>query len=458
MSMETGVDTICAISTPQGEGGIGIIRISGSKAHDILKRLFRFKRDKGELYSHRLYLGYIIDPINKKEIDEVFAVFMDAPNTYTREDVAEIYSHGGLAVQQYILSCILRCGARLAEPGEFTKRAFLNGRIDLLQAESVLDIIQSETETELETALSHLKGILSQRINNIRDRIKDALVEIETQIDFSDEDIPIDLKGIISRLKETKKELASIIDSFYEGRAIKSGFEVLILGRTNVGKSSLLNALLLEEKAIVTPIPGTTRDIIEDTIHIKGIKIKLIDTAGLRRPKNLAEDMGIERAKKKIEDAHVILWVLDGSEEYKKEDNDVYNAIKDKNIIAVINKIDLPQKLNEGPLIEKGIKPVKVSALKNIGIDDIKTHIYQNLMGRGRKRRPVIITNLRHRDALVRAKDSVEKGLKNLIESEPLEFVAFELNDALYNLGLITGETCPEEILNTIFERFCIGK
>lgn len=452
-------DTICAISTPQGEGGIGIIRISGNNARSILKKIFKARGKKRVFSSHRLYLGYVVDPEKKRVIDEVFAVFMAKPKTYTREDVVEIYSHGGYAVQKGILSCVIKCGARIAEPGEFTKRAFLNGRIDLLQAESVLDIIKSETEEELEAAISHLKGAVSRKLNQIKNCIKDALVEVETQIDFSDEEIYIDQQQITKSLKNVKKEIDVIINSYYEGRAIKSGFNVLILGKTNVGKSSLLNALLLEEKAIVTPVPGTTRDIIEDTIHIKGIKIKLIDTAGIRRPENLVEDIGIERARQKINEADVILWVLDGSTGYTEEDEEVYNALKGKNTIAVINKTDLPKRLEEKNLKEKNINAlVEVSALKNEGFEKLKEIIYKNLMNKTKKRQPVVITNLRHKEALIKTGDAIKRAMDNIINKEPIEFVAFELNDALYHLGLITGETCPEEILNTIFERFCIGK
>ena len=457
--MKTDGDTICAISTPQGEGGIGIIRISGNNALSILKKIFKTKGNKKGFSSHRLYLGYIIDPKKKKVIDEVFAVFMAGPKTYTREDVVEIYSHAGYAVQKGILSCVIESGARIAEPGEFTKRAFLNGRIDLLQAESVLDIIKSETDAELETAVNQLKGLLSQKLNRIKENIKDALVDIETQIDFSDEDIFVEQKEVLKRLKNVKKDLDIIIESYYEGRAIKSGFNVLILGRTNVGKSSLLNALVMEDKAIVTPIPGTTRDIIEDIIHIKGVKMKLLDTAGIRKPQSIVEDLGIERARQKIEEADIILWILDGSTEYTDEDEEVYRSIKDKNIIAVINKIDLPERIDKEILKQKKINTVvEISALKNIGLEELKDMVYKNLMGKTKKRQPVLITNLRHKEALIKTRDAITKAMENMINDEPLEFVSFELNDALYHLGLITGETCPEDILNTIFEKFCIGK
>jgi len=451
-------DTICAISTPPGEGGIGIIRISGPNAHPILKKIFLSKKRQDTFLSHTFYLGYIINPATNTFIDEVFAVFMDAPNTYTREDIAEIHAHGGLATQKAILSLIINHGARLAEPGEFTKRAFLNGRIDLIQAESVLDIIQSETEDELKCAIAFLEGKLSIKINTIKENIKKTLVDVEALIDFPDEDIEVEEKIHSSILKETKEIVDSLIDSYYEGRAIKHGFEVLIVGRTNVGKSSLLNCLLLKEKAIVTPLPGTTRDMVEDTIHIKGIKLKIIDTAGLRKPKDVAEKEGIERVHRKIPEVDLIIWVLDGSETYTGEDESIYAHIRDKNTIVAVNKIDLPQILEREKVLSKGFKIVETSALKDTGIDNLKETLYENLMGKGIKDRTTLITNVRHRNCLIKTRDNLERTMACIERSEPLEFIAFELREALFHLGEVTGETSTEEILNDIFSKFCIGK
>jgi tRNA modification GTPase len=267
--MET-ADTICAISSPPGEGGIGIIRISGPKAHSLLLKIFEASQKRETYLPRTLYLGNIINRDNKEKIDEVFVVLLEAPKTYTREDMAEIFAHGGFATQQNILSLLIRHGTRLAEPGEFTKRAFLNGRIDLLQAESVLDIIQSETDEELRCAIDHLEGKLSKKINEIKDSVKEVLVEIEALIDFPEEEIDVDQEGCFATLQATHKKIERLMRSYFTGKAIRHGLEALIIGRTNVGKSSLLNALLLKEKAIVTPLPGTTRDLIEDTIHIKG--------------------------------------------------------------------------------------------------------------------------------------------------------------------------------------------
>jgi tRNA modification GTPase len=455
--MET-AETICAISTPPGEGGIGIIRMSGQLAHSILKKVFKAKRKKGTFVSHKLYLGHIINPESKEKIDEVFAVFMHAPHTYTREDIAEVHSHGGLATQKNILSLMMQHGARLAEPGEFTKRAFLNGRIDLLQAESVLDIIQSETDEELKYAIDYLSGTLSQKIKGFKEQIKRIIVEIEALIDFPEEDIEVNEEEHLLTLNRTKQKIEGLIDSYYEGRAIKQGLEALIIGRTNVGKSSLLNALLLNEKAIVTPLPGTTRDMVEDTIHIKGIKLKIIDTAGLRKPKDIVEKEGIERVHRKIPGVDLIVWVLDGSEKYAAEDEKIYRNIEDKNKVVVINKIDLPQVLERKILQSRGLKWIETSALKDIGLDTLKDTIYEQLMRKGIKSNKTVITNLRHRDALIKTKDALERAIMCKEKDESLEFLAFELHEALFYLGEITGETCPEEILHEIFERFCIGK
>jgi tRNA modification GTPase len=458
-------DTICAISTPAGEGGIGVIRLTGPQAHSILRRIFRPKRKREVFTSRNLYLGYIRNPENREPIDEVFAVFMNSPYTYTREDVAEIYSHGGFATQKNILALMMKCGARIAEPGEFTKRAFLNGRIDLLQAESVLDVIESETDEELRCAMEHLRGKLSQKLGRVRETVQQALVEVEALIDFPEEEIEVNENESFRTLGSALKEMERLIDSHYEGRAVKYGFEVMIVGKTNVGKSSLLNALLQKERAIVTPLPGTTRDMIEDTIHIKGVKAKVIDTAGIRRPRDVVEQEGIERVKQKIPEADMVIWVLDGSIPYGQEDEEISRCISGKPAILAVNKIDLPQALSLDSLglshhsSPTGLQRVaRVSALKDIGLDDLKEGIYAVFKERGGKSGKVLITNLRHRDALRKAKDAVERAVTCGEKGEPLEFVAFELRDSLSHLDEITGERYSDEILTNIFSRFCIGK
>jgi len=455
--MET-ADTICAISTPPGEGGIGIIRISGPRAHKLLLKIFHPTKKRKNYLSRTLYLGNVVNRDEKKKIDEVFAVLLKAPKTYTREDMAEIYSHGGFATQQSVLSLLIHLGARLAEPGEFTKRAFLNGRIDLLQAQAVLDIIQSETDEELKCAIEHLEGKLSLKINKIKNGLKEALVETEAHIDFPDEEIDVDEERYTATLYAAHKGIEKLIGSYYEGKAIQQGMEALIIGRTNVGKSSLLNALLLKEKAIVTPLPGTTRDLIEDMLHIKGIKVKIVDTAGLRTPKDVVEQEGIDRVKHRIPRADLIIWVLDGSDVYTTEDEAIYTAINGVNIVVAINKVDLPQKLNREKISSRRLEWLEISALKDSGLEDLKDTIYKKLMGKRSKRAGLLITNVRHRELLRKAHGAVGRAISCQKQGEPVEFTAFELREALFHLGEITGETCPEEILHDIFSRFCIGK
>jgi tRNA modification GTPase len=453
-------DTICAISTPVGEGGIGIVRISGKKAHPIAQSIFKPRKKMGQStpLPRTFYLGYIINPDNNSEIDEVFIVFMKAPHTYTCEDIVEIHTHGGYAAQKNILSLVLDCDARLAEPGEFTRRAFLNGRIDLLQAESVLDIIQSETDEELHYALKYLQGGLSEKIQTFQKTLRNALAGIEALIDFPEEDIDIHPHEVILPLKKVKTDIEQLVESYYEGRGIKQGFEVLITGRTNVGKSSLLNALLLKEKAIVTPVPGTTRDLIEDTIYLRGIKVKIIDTAGIREPGNIVEEEGIKRVRQKISEVDLIIWLLDGSQPYSQDDEEVFRTIGSRNYLIIINKIDLPQLLERGAIPADGPEWIEISALRDQGLDLLKERIFARFTGGIRKNNALLITNMRHRDALVKVGDNIERALLLKEKKEPIEFIAFELREGLNHLAEITGETCSEDILNDIFSRFCIGK
>lgn len=452
------VDTICAVSTPPGEGGISIIRISGPDSRVILEKIFRPKK-KTKLTSGTLRLGYISDPGTGGDIDEVLAVFMKAPGTYTREDIAEIHSHGGFAAQSSIMKTILNQGARLADPGEFTKRAFLNGRIDLIQAESVLDVIKSETDEELKYAVNYLRGRLSKKINAFRDILKNALAAFEASIDFPDEDIDIDFSGHLALLRKARKDMDNLVSSYYEGKGLKSGFEVLIAGRTNVGKSSILNALALKERAIVTELPGTTRDLIEETLYIKGMKVHLIDTAGIRTPENIVEEEGIRRVKEKATQVDLIVWVLDGSQPFSAEDQHVYNVIRQYKTILIINKSDLTQQIDLNILTSLKITSyTEVSAKTGLGLDEAKSLIFSNLL-KTRRRHSLLITTIRHRDILEKVSrniGTVVSGLEN--DEYHAELLAFELHEALHHLGEITGETCSEDILEAIFSQFCIGK
>jgi tRNA modification GTPase len=451
-------DTISAISSARGEGGIGVLRMTGPESHAILRSIFRPRKERCAFASHHLYLGFIIDPDTGSEVDEVFAVFMDEPHTYTREKMAEVYSHGGFAPQKRVLSLMIKQGARPAEPGEFTKRAFLNGRIDLAQAESVLDVVKSETDQELDYALQQLKGLFSVKIEAIREALKSELAEAEAGLDFPDEELDLPRTGEVERLDKIRETMAELISSYEEGRIAASGLQVLIVGCANVGKSSLLNALVMEERAIVTHLPGTTRDLIEDTIHIKGSKVRIVDTAGFRTPTDIIEKEGIDRVRKKIPWADIVLWVLDNNEYYSQDDEEVWGAIKDKQVIAVVNKTDLPARLQKEPLIQKGLPWIEVCALAGSGFEGLKERLYEVFLSKGHQSGRMLVTNIRHRDALTRADQAVERAVGCINSQESLEFVAFELREALNHLGEITGETCTEEILDQIFSRFCIGK
>ncbi|HUJ68194.1 MAG TPA: tRNA uridine-5-carboxymethylaminomethyl(34) synthesis GTPase MnmE [Syntrophorhabdales bacterium] len=453
-----GQDTIAAVSSPLGGGGIGIIRMSGPQAHAILKKVFRPRKNRRVYSSHRLYLGFLFDPLSMTDVDEVFAVFMDAPRTYTKEKMAEVYCHGGLASQREILLIMMRNGARMADPGEFTRRAFLNGRIDLAQAESVLDIIESEGADELKSALAIAKGELSARIGNLSAGIAGLTAEVEASIDFPDEGLDLAPGEWLDRIRSIREALSTLIASFYEGRAIKQGLEVLIVGRTNVGKSSLLNALSFQDRAIVTPMPGTTRDLIEETIHVKGVKFRLVDTAGLRSPGDAIEEEGIGRVKRRIPEADIILWVLDASEEYTPEDEGVFEAIRDRRGLAVLNKTDLAGRIGDGVMGAKGFDVVRVSAKEGSGLEDLKDNLYRLFAEGGAGGQGVLVTNVRHRDALARTEKALQRAQGSMEAGEPIEFAAYEVREALQSLGEITGETCTEDLLDQIFSRFCIGK
>ena len=452
-------DTICAVSTPPGEGGIGIIRISGGKAHEIVTSLFKPKKKRLKRYSPgKLYLGDIVGTDNPRQIDEVMVTLMTAPKTYTREDIAEIHCHGSFAVQSAILSALLDAGARLAEPGEFTKRAFLNGRLDLLQAESVLDIIRSETGEELRCAISCLKGDLSRKIASFQDHIRQALVAVEASIDFPEEDLLIDLTPNLRSLKRVHGEIEGLLASYYEGKGLKQGYEVLITGRANVGKSSLLNALLMEERAIVTHLPGTTRDLIEETVYLEGVKVRLVDTAGIGTARDAVEEEGIRRVLEKVSEADLSIWLLDGSQHYTDDDESVYNNISLYNHIVVINKIDKEQTLDTNILINKNINEwIEISAKERLGLDGLKYELYSKLTKK-KQNHPILITSTRHRDILAKVADNVWAVIEGSGQGMHSELMAFELHEALHRIGQITGEDCSEKILDDIFSQFCIGK
>lgn len=454
-------DTIAAISTPLGEGGIGIIRMSGKEAIRIVERIFLSPRKKKPslTLSHSMLYGFIIDPFNGEKIDEVLISIMKAPRTYTKEDVVEINCHGGNIPLKKILQLLLKMGARLAEPGEFTKRAFLNGRIDLSQAEAVMDVIRAKTEEAERIALQQLEGKLSNKLKTISDKITDLCVYIEASIDFPDEEIDILPKDkFLYSLHDLEKELKRLSESYEEGRLFREGIIAAIVGKPNVGKSSLLNVLLQKDRAIVTDIPGTTRDIVEDFINIKGLPLRIMDTAGIRETHDLAEFEGVKRSLKAIEGADIVIAVFDGSRPLDEADKEIYLKVQSKRAIFVINKSDIESSEFSSNFFE-GHKVIKISALKEEGIDELKEAIYRKCLFRENPtfKDNVIISNMRHKQLIDEALVSIKKAMSALQES-PLEIVALHLRESLENIGQIIGVVTTEDILNKIFNEFCIGK
>ena len=456
-------ETIAAISTPFGVSGIGIVRISGSLAEPIARRLFHPKSKPFHFVSHRFHYGEIVDPQKDHPIDEVLLVLMKAPKTYTREDILEIHCHGGYFILRKVLELVLREGARMAHPGEFTKRAFLNGRIDLTQAEAVIDLISAKTMASLEIANQQLRGSFFRELNSLRDGLIERLALVEAHIDFPEEEIePIPLEEMKHSLKEMIQRLDEWILSYEEGRIFREGISCAIVGKTNVGKSSLLNVLLKEERAIVTPIPGTTRDVIEEVLNIKGIPVRLIDTAGLRKASDSIEQEGVKRARERVVDADIILLMVDGSRPLDTDDLEIFEEVKGKKRVVVMNKKDLPSVVLQEEIKGRfrGDPIISISALKNEGIEGLKEAIYTSLIHREVRPSPeyLIIANIRHKRALDQAKQSLSNTIKELDEGNSYEFIAFEIRSALEALGELVGETTSEEVLNRIFEQFCIGK
>ena len=456
-------ETIAAISTPFGESGIGIVRISGPSAQSIASKLFKPKKGQSYFISHHFHYGEIVDNQSGKAVDEVLIVLMKSPKTYTREDIVEIHCHGGYFVLQKILELVVREGARMAQPGEFTKRAFLNGRIDLTQAEAVIDLIKARTEASLEIANQQLRGWLHKGLTEIKARLIEHLALIEAHIDFPEEEIePIAHEDLKRDLRSMVQQLEEWISSYEEGKIFRDGISCAIAGKTNVGKSSLLNALLKEERAIVTPIAGTTRDVIEEVLNIHGIPVRLMDTAGLRKSEDLIEHEGVRRAKERVADSDFVLLMLDGSREFDDADREIFEETEAKKRVVVINKNDLPPRISLEK-VKKRLKDepvISISALKNEGIEDLKKTIFNSLLHRDVRATPghLVLANIRHKTILSHLRDDLSNALKGLSEGTSLEFIAFDFRSALGALGELVGETVAEEVLNRIFEQFCIGK
>lgn len=455
-------DTITAISTPSGEGGIGIVRISGQLALDIVHRLFvgTTRGDIRSVPTHSLHYGYIVHPETRAVLDETLLSVMRAPRSYTKEDVVEINCHGGMLPLRNVLDAVISCGARLATPGEFTKRAFLNGRIDLSQAESVIDVIRAKTDAGLQLAVQQLRGKLSKHVSGIRSGLTQLLASIEASIDFAEDDIEIiSYKQICAELRQHLEQIEQLLASAHEGKIVRDGLSIAIVGKPNVGKSSLLNIFLEEERAIVTPVPGTTRDTIEDYINLNGIPIRLIDTAGIRKTDDQIEKLGVDRSRSTIQQADMALCVFDTSTPWSRDDEDLLQFVSAKEKIVVANKIDLPAVLSVNDIAAKLPEPAtvfQVSARDHTGLDTLKQAIVDEVMDIPLE--SVAVTNIRHKHALNLTKKSLVHAQRSTESQMSQEFIALDLREALNHLGEITGETTSEDILEAIFSTFCIGK
>lgn len=453
-------DTIAAIATPLGEGGIGIVRLSGEVVKEIVTSFFKPRYAEFPLKSHHLYYGNIIDPVSGEKIDEVLVSLMLAPYTYTREDVLEINCHGGIVPLKKVLDLVLANGVRLAEPGEFTKRAFLNGRLDLAQAEGLLQVIRAKTEEGLKASVDQLSGSLSSEVNEMRQQILFLLASLEATIDFPEEEIAaLSRETMKVKVKELRDKALALLEEAEKGKIYREGVKTAIIGRPNVGKSSLLNALLREERAIVTEVPGTTRDLLEEYINIKGIPLKIIDSAGIRKTKNQVEIIGVNRARSLIDRADLILFMLDAAEDLQEEDREIVSLLQGKKVIVLLNKTDLRQQLTAEKVkkVLGDTKIISTSLIRGEGLTELEEAIYELIFsGTVEAERVSFLAGARQKQALRKVKAFLEEAWLNNLND--LDLLSSDLQAARTALGEITGETVGEDILDTIFAEFCIGK
>ncbi|WIL34527.1 tRNA uridine-5-carboxymethylaminomethyl(34) synthesis GTPase MnmE [Bacillus stercoris] len=459
------MDTIAAISTPMGEGAIAIVRLSGPEAIQIADKIYKGPKGKtlGSVESHTIHYGHIVDRPSDRVVEEVMVSVLKAPRTFTREDVIEINCHGGIVTVNQVLQLALREGARLAEPGEFTKRAFLNGRIDLSQAEAVMDLIRAKTDRAMNVAMNQMEGRLSALVRRLRSEILETLAHVEVNIDYPEYDDVEEMTHqiLVEKATAVKKEIEALLRTSEQGKILREGLSTVIIGRPNVGKSSLLNSLVHEAKAIVTDIPGTTRDVIEEYVNVRGVPLRLVDTAGIRETEDIVERIGVERSRQVLKEADLILLVLNNSEGLSEEDVKLFEAVEGMDVIVILNKTDLEAKIDTERIRElaNGRPVVTTSLLKEEGINDLEEAI-QSLFYTGAIESGDLtyVSNTRHISILQQAKRAIEDALSGIEQDVPIDMVQIDLTRCWELLGEIIGDSVHESLIDQLFSQFCLGK
>ncbi|PFG15449.1 tRNA uridine-5-carboxymethylaminomethyl(34) synthesis GTPase MnmE [Bacillus sp. es.036] len=455
-------ETIAAISTPMGEGAIAIVRLSGEEAIKIADRLYKGKQRLESVDTHTIHYGHLIDPDTKQVAEEVMVSVMRGPRTFTKEDIVEINCHGGLVSVNRVLELVLRSGARLAEPGEFTKRAFLNGRIDLSQAEAVIDLIRAKTDRAMNVALNQMEGRLSTLIASLRQQLLETVAHVEVNIDYPEYDAEEMTKDLLStQLKEVEKEIAGILVTARQGKILREGLSTVIVGRPNVGKSSLLNSLVHENKAIVTDVPGTTRDVIEEYVNVRGVPLRLVDTAGIRETEDLVERIGVERSRERLKQADLILLVLNYNDELTYEDEKLFEAVKGMDVIVIINKTDLDKKLDLDKVKELAEEhPMITTSLKHEqGVDELEQSISELFFaGEVESQDLTYVSNSRHIALLEQSRRTLEDALEAVEAGMPVDMVQIDITRTWEILGEIIGDTVSDSLIDQLFSQFCLGK